>query len=121
MRAIEEVYENMSRKRIHHKVSKRKDVPPDKDAPMGTDGADGTDDNEGEGEDGAPMAATGTDGAAILAGDVLSGNDDDSEGDDNEEYLPDSGDSYSSGISDSDNLDSDENGGGYESYELGGL
>jgi len=118
MRAIEQVYENMSRKRIHHKTSKRKDVPPDKDTPMGVDGADGIDDDEGEDE--APMAATSTSGAAILAGDALNEEDNDSEGDEGDEYLPDS-DSYSSGISNSDDLDSDENGGGYESYKLGDL
>ena len=116
MRAIEQVYENMSRERIHHKAPKRKD------APMGIDGIDGIDDDEGEseGEDEAPTAATGTSRAAILAGDALNKDDDDSKGDEDNEYLPNS-DSYSSGISNSDDLDSDENGGGYESYELGDL
>ena len=77
MRAIKQVYENMSRERIHHKAPKRKDVPPDTDVPMGVDGIDGIDDDEGEDE--APMAATGTSGAAILAGDALN-EDDNSEG-----------------------------------------
>jgi len=34
MREIEQLYENMSRERVHHKVSKRKDIPPDKDTPV---------------------------------------------------------------------------------------
>jgi len=38
MRAIEEVYENMTRERTHHKEYKRKHVPPDEDA-MDVDGA----------------------------------------------------------------------------------
>ena len=54
---------------------------------MGVDGINGIDDDEGEDE--APTAATGTSGAAILAGDVLN-EDDDSEGDEDNEYLPDS-------------------------------
>ena len=54
MRAIEQVYKNMSRERIHHKAPKRKDVPPDKDAPMGVDGINGIDNDEGEDE--APTA-----------------------------------------------------------------
>ena len=97
---VPSVYENMSRKRIHHKTSKRKDVPPDKDTLMGVDGTDGINDDEGKGEgkDEAPMAATSTSGAAILAGDALNEEDNDSEGDEGDEYLPDS-DSYSSGIS----------------------
>jgi len=121
MRAIEQVYENMSRERIHHKAPKQKDVPPDKDTPMGVEGFDGIDDDEGEGEgeDEAPTAAASTSGTAILTGDALN-EEDDSEGDEDDEYRPDS-DSYSSGISNSDDLDSDETGGGYESYELGDL
>ena len=131
MRAIEQIYENMSRERIHHKVRKHNGARPDKDVPMGVDGADGVDDEDvGEatdsqasqdagsgGEDDA--AVVDTSGAATLAGDVL---DDDNDSDDNDgdEYIPDS-DLRSSGISDSDDLDSDENGGGYESYGLGDL
>jgi hypothetical protein len=124
MRAIEETYENMSRERIHHKGRKRGGARSQKDTPMDVDNAD-NDDSEGEGEPvgsqadqgtrpGGSTSAVDTNAWRILAGDVTDGDDDD----DDDDYAPDS-DLCSSGISDSDDLDSDENCGGYESYGLG--
>ena len=47
MRAIEEVYENMTRERTHHKEYKRKHAPPDEDS-MDVDDVDGASASEGE-------------------------------------------------------------------------
>jgi len=77
MRAIEQIYENMSRERNHHKTDKRKSTRPNKDVPIG-------DDEDGM-EDETPATATNIGGVETLTGDAL---DDDS--DDNSEYFPDS-------------------------------
>lgn len=127
MRAIEETYENMSRERVHHKERKRKGTRSEKDRPDNADDT-GSDDGEGEGEptgsktgqdaqtggqDGTSTPPTNTDAQRIPAGGAT-----DDEDDDDDDYIPDS-DSCSSWISDSEDLDSDED--GRESYGLGDL
>jgi len=133
MRAIEEVYENMSRERIHHKVRKQKGKQPNNDAPMNVDNTDGAcGEGEGEGESESEGEAVGSQAgqdtppgkggktsANTLAGHTPNNDDDDDE-DDDDDYVPDS-DSCSSVISDSDDLDSGEDREGYESYGLGDL
>lgn len=114
MRAIEQIYENMSRERNHYKTEKRKGTRPNKDIPISD--ADGVDDDDGT-EDETPTTATNTSGVETLAGEAL----DDDDSDDNGEYFPDSDSRSSSGVSDSDDLDSDGNCGDYESYGLGDL
>ena len=128
MRAIEELYENMSRERIHYKERKRKHTQPDKDTPMDDNDSDNGDDKtEGEApgsqasrdthETSATTAAN-TNGASNLMGDTP-GDDKHSDDDDDDDDDILESDSRSSGISDSDDLDSNESCGGYESYGLG--
>ena len=109
-----EIYENMSRERNHYKTDKRKGTRPNEDIPISD--ADGVDDDDGT-EDEMPTTATNISGVETLAGDAP----DDDDSDDNGEYFPDSDSRSSSGVSDSDDLDSDENCGDYESYGLGDL
>ena len=135
MRAIEEVYENMSRERSHHKERYRKGTQLDKDTPMDVDDTDGADKGEAEtagsragqgvqpgGQDETSVSATNADRAATPTGDTLYGNgdDDDDDDSDDDDYAPDS-DLCSSEISDSDNLDSDESCGDNEPYGFGDL
>ena len=114
MRVIEDLYENMSRERIHHKESRRGGVRSGGEAtPMDMDDAD---DGDGEGEGDHPGSqdksqTTQPRGAA---------DDDDDSDEDDDDYNPDSDESRSSGISDSDDLDSDEDC-GYESHGMGDL
>ena len=116
MRAIEQVYENMSRERIHHKVRKRKDAQPNEDAPMGVDGADSAAGDSDKNDDDDDWDRTVDSQAGQDAGPPVSVEDEDEDG----EYVP-SSDPCSSGVSDSDDLDSDENDGDYEPYGLGDL
>jgi len=122
MRVIEDLYENMSRKRIHHKGYKHRGARLGEEAPMDLDDTN-DDDGEDEGEHTGSRASHDTrpdqqgKNQTVQPGDTAD-NSDDEEDDD---YNPDSDESRSSGISDSDDLDSSEDCGGYESYGMGEL
>ena len=128
MQAIEETYENMSREWVHHKECKRKGTRSEKDRP---DNANNTGSNDGKGEgeptgsktgqdaqmggqDGTSTPPTNTNAQRIPAG----GATDDEDNNNNNNYIPDL-DSCSSWISNSEDLDSDED--RCESYGLGDL
>ena len=118
MRAIETGYENMSRERIHHKERRR--AARSQETTMDTNDTEGTniDNSDSEGEAEAPVHRAGQDMRAGGRGrDASNNNNNDSGGDDDDdedyEYVPASDESGSSGISDSDELDSD----GCEGYE----
>jgi hypothetical protein len=111
MRAIEKVYENMSRERIHHEERNRRGTQPE--ASMDTNNTDGAD---GEDEPTGPSCA-GRDVQPHEQDAV----DDDYDEDDDDDYAPDSDEWSSCSGSDSDDLDSDGNGGGDEYYGLGDL
>jgi len=124
MRAIEQVYENMSRERIHHKQAKRSSAR--SEAPVDVDDTDSGGEGEGEptgpqtdqpGGQGGSDTADGDDDGDDDGNDGNDGNDngddDDDDGDDNLDS-----DLWSSGVSDSDDLDSDENCADYDSHGL---
>jgi len=125
MRAIEELYENMSRERIHHKGHRRRGTHSTEEASMDLSSADDGD-NEGEREPtGSRVSSDARPGGqgenqTTQPGDTV-GDSDDSEDDEDDDYTSDSDGSRSSGTSDSDDLDSDEDCGGYESYGFGDL
>jgi hypothetical protein len=131
MRAIEEIYENMSRERTHHKERKR--APPDKDA-MDVDNESASDNGrEPEAftqpqadQHAGPSKPTGTSDGHGVSGGGEGSSADKSEGeeegegeDDDEEYAPGS-DSDSSEVDDSDDVASD-GGRQDESYGFGDL
>lgn len=116
MRAIKETYENMSHEQVHHKERKQKGTRSEKDRPDNANNT-GSDDGKGEGkptgsktgqdgqtggQDGTSAPPTNTNTQRIPAGGAT-----DDEDNDNNNYIPDS-DSCSSWISDSEDLDSDE-------------
>ena len=105
MRTIETAYENMSRERDHHKEQNRQ-VP--RSGEETTTNADGID---GQGE--VKPAGRSLDEGGQDRDAVADGNDEDADGND-DDYAPSSSDeSFSSGISNSDDLDSE----GDECYE----
>ena len=108
MRAIEEIYENMSREQAHHKASKQASSP---EEPMNMGDVDGG----GSDDEHEPDAPTN-----IQTPDAT-GDDDNSDldGSDYEPPETDSGGSGSSGESNTDDVDSE--GEVPESYGLGGL
>jgi hypothetical protein len=105
MREIEAVYEDMSRERIHHKKGNRRTVHPEKEATTGTNHYNPESESEDDHTD--PQASQGT--QAGRQGDAPIGGGDRDHGDDDvdDDYVPSSDDSCSSGVSDSDDLDSD--------------
>ena len=113
MRAIETGYENMSRERIHHKERHRaaRSQETAMDASNTEDANIDNSDSEGEAEAPVHQAQVGGRGQNTSNNNNDSGGDDDD--DEDYEYTPASDESGSSGISDSDELDSD----GCEGYE----
>ena len=108
MRVIEEIFENMSRERLHHQERKR--------ASSSTDATDANDvdssDDEREPQGSEPTKATEGNGRV----------DEDDDDDDGSDYEPVEGDSGGSGSSeDSDTYDSDSDGELLETYGLGAL
>jgi len=106
MRKIEEIFENMSLERIHHKERKRASSEETFDA----DPIDSSDDE--------PEGSEQTQGAEATEGD--GGVDEDDEGDDSD-YEPDEADSGGSDSSDSDSGDSESEDEVSETYGLGAL
>ena len=137
MRAIEQVYENMSRERIHHKQAKRSSTR--SEVPADADDTDSGGEGEGEptgpqtnqpggqgGSDTADGDDDGDDGNNTRRDDDgdddgnNNGNNNGDDGDDNDDdgdNILDS-DLWSSGVSDSDDLDSDKNCADYDSHGL---
>ena len=115
MREIEATYEDMSRERTHGKGRNHRAVNQEKEGLMDTNN-DGND-VDSEGEAGPTGSQTGQGGQANGRANTAGDEDcDDSDGD----YVPPSDDS-SSGISDSDDLDSDDREGFEEIYGFGDL
>ena len=122
MRVIEELYENMSRERTHHKEYRHRGARSGEEAPMDVDD---TDDGNGNGAGDHPGSQASQDiqpgeqggNQTTQPGNAADNEDDDSDEDD-DDYDPDSDESRSTGISDSDDLDSDEDCGGHESYGM---
>lgn len=111
MRQIEEIYENMSRERVHHKERKRQHSPSSNDtmdtSSMGATDADGT--NSGSDDEREPETSRDN------------GLDSDSDSDSDYQYVEvDSEGSGSSG-DDSDGSDFDSEGEPCDSYGLGAL
>lgn len=109
MRAIEELYENMSRERTHHEERKR--APSDQDA-MDMDGESASDD-----EHISTTNERGASGGEGGEGENTSWEDEEVEDEDDESYVPRS-DSNSSEAGDSDDLASEDDYQG-ESYGFG--
>jgi len=124
MRVIEERYENMSRERIHHKEYRRRGARSGEEVSMDLDDAN---DGDGGGEGNRPGSQASHDtrpgeqgeNRTTQPGDAA--DNDDEEEEDDDDYNPDSDELCSSGISDSEDLDSDEDYGGYEDYGMGDL
>ena len=108
MRAIEAVYENMSRERNHHKEKGRGTTHSEKPTTMDVDD---TEDAGADGEEGVKSTSQAGGQAQNAAED--NDNEGGNDGSDDDNYIPSSEESYSSGISDSDDLDSE----GCEGYE----
>lgn len=117
MRGIEAAYANMSRKRVHHKKLNRRAVHQE-DVVMDING-DG-DGNSAESECRAERTGpqVGQDGQAGGQGDPTDNNEDGGSDEADDDYIP-SDESVSSGISDSDDLDSDTHEGFEEIFGFG--
>jgi len=109
MRKIEEIFENMSRERIHHKERKRASS---SNETVAADAIDSSDDEHG------PEGSEQTQAAEATEGD--GGVEEDDEGDDSD-YEPVEADSGGSGSSDGDSDDSESEGEVSETYRLGAL
>jgi hypothetical protein len=105
MREIEAAYNDMSRERIHHKKQNRRAVHPEKEAMTGAN----HDGPESEGEDNRtdPQASQGVQAGGQGDAAIGGGNRDYVDDDLDDDYAPSSDESCSSGISDSEDLDSD--------------
>jgi len=118
MRAIEEIYENMSRERIHHKERKRKDAPSDNDA-MDVDdesASDGEHEPEVPAQTEAPSGGGGDGGGDGSDGDEGGRTDESDEDEEGDGDFISGSDLDSAEVSESDDVESE---GGYEGETLG--
>jgi hypothetical protein len=116
MRAIEAAYENMSRKRIHGKGRTHRPVNPEEVV------ADADDDGDSADNEAEPTGTQAVQGAQGNRQENVTHNcDRDDDDEDDDDYAPSSDESHSSGVSNSDDLDSDEHEGFEEIYGFGDL